>query len=144
MLLLNKQQQIRIDIQPLCVFLKDVARAVGLRENDFSVTLVGNYAIQSLNRKFRKRNSPTDVLSFPAGNVDAFPVLSAEEGPPRLGEIVISAPTARRQARREGHTTEEEIKLLIIHGVLHLMGYDHETDNGKMNRKEYALRAKLL
>ncbi|MCH6554084.1 MAG: rRNA maturation RNase YbeY, partial [Acidobacteria bacterium] len=84
-----------------------------------------------LNRRYRKRSAVTDVLSFSL----------RENG--YLGEVVISAPTARRQARRYRHRVEEEVKLLLLHGVLHLLGYDHETDRGQMARREHTLRRRL-
>lgn len=100
--------------------------------------------MQALNRRFRGKDRPTDVLSFPAGRDRSLWKRIAGEEASDLGEIVISAETAQRQADEEGHSLLEEIKLLIIHGTLHLKGFDHESDGGVMNRKEYALRARLL
>jgi probable rRNA maturation factor len=110
---------------------------------DASVTLafVRDDAIRDLNREFRKNDSATDVLSFPAS-------LRTGTSEPRcddfLGDVVVSADTALAQARQAGHSFEREVSELLIHGVLHLCGYDHEVDNGEMNRLELKLRRKLL
>jgi probable rRNA maturation factor len=87
-----------------------------------------------LNRRFRGKNKPTDVLSFPAipGLMRGF-----------AGDVAISAEIAARNARRLGHTAAEEIEILALHAVLHLAGYDHEQDNGEMERKEAHLRKSL-
>ena len=84
--------------------------------------------MRSLNRDFRHKDKPTDVLSFPS-----------DDG----GDIAISLSIARRNARSLGHPFEDEIKVLLLHGLLHLKGYDHERDNGRMVRREEALRRKL-
>ena len=95
---------------------------------EVSILIAGNRRIQELNRRFRKKNKPTDVLSFPRSPG---------------GDIAISAPIAAQNAARYGHMPAEEIKVLILHGMLHLAGYDHETDNGKMAAREAALRKQL-
>jgi len=92
-----------------------------------------------LNNQYRQINRATDVLSFPAG--DEMPGEGDEQ---YLGDVVISIDTALRQAESAGHSIEREVEELLIHGVLHLCGYDHETDNGQMNRLELKLRRKLL
>lgn len=86
-----------------------------------------------LNRKWRRKDRSTDVLAFPAGGADAG----------FLGDIVISVPFATRQARRRGEPTAGEIDRLLLHGYLHLLGYDHETDRGEMDALEARLRRKL-
>jgi len=92
---------------------------------------VGERAIQTLNRKFLKKNKPTDVLSFPLGE-------KAPDGKYYLGDIVISVPVAFRQAREKGHSLDREMRLLAIHGFLHLLGYDHfagiEEEEQKLHR----------
>ncbi|MCH7765290.1 MAG: rRNA maturation RNase YbeY [Acidobacteria bacterium] len=93
--------------------------------------LADHETVLDLNRAYLAHDYLTDVLSFPL----------RENG--YLGEVVISAPTARRQARRYRHRVEEEVKLLLLHGVLHLLGYDHETDRGQMARREHTLRRRL-
>ncbi len=85
-----------------------------------------------MNLSFRGKDYATDVLSFPAGGDDAF-----------LGDIAISLGRARAQAREFGHTIEQEVQILMLHGVLHLMGHDHETDSGAMARAEKRWRAKF-
>jgi len=84
--------------------------------------------VQELNRRFRRKNKPKDVLSFPR-----------EQG----GDIAISAEIALENARRYGHSAAEEIKILVLHGMLHLSGYDHESDNGRIAAREARLRAQL-
>jgi probable rRNA maturation factor len=98
--------------------------------------------IARLNGKFRGKPKPTDVLSFPANGTEAasFP---NENGAKILGDIAISPQAARRNAKRFGRTLDEEIRILILHGVLHLAGYDHEVDDGEMERIEMCLRKKL-
>ncbi len=93
--------------------------------------------MQALNRNFRGFDRTTDVLSFPAGDS-----ISPGEAP-YLGDVVISVETARRQALRRGSTLPRELRVLALHGYLHLQGYDHETDDGEMRRIEYRFRRKL-
>lgn len=105
--------------------------AAELAHAPFTVAIVSDKAIRELNHSFRKKDYSTDVLSFPAGN------RRTRGGPePGLGDIVISAPTAMRAARDNGWTLEAELRALALHGVLHLLGYDHETDRGQMARAE--------
>jgi len=106
----------------------------------------GDAQVRHLNREFRGKDFATDVLSFPAGDIQAgvrktgdkkrSPVL------PRAGDIAISLPRARAQAKRLGHSTEQEIRILILHGLLHLLGQDHESDDGRMARAEKRWRAR--
>ena len=99
-----------------------------------TVLLTTDEAIRKLNRQFRGKNKATDVLSFPAEGLGA-------EG--MAGDLAISVTTALSQACEQGHSLSTEIKVLILHGLLHLAGYDHETDSGKMARRERLLRARL-
>ena len=100
-----------------------------------SVLLTTDKTIRRLNRDFRGMDKPTDVLSFPARPIP---------GPDELaGDLAISIPTAKRQSIACGHSLSAEVKVLILHGLLHLAGYDHETDAGEMARRERSLRAKL-
>jgi probable rRNA maturation factor len=97
-----------------------------------TVALVGDRRMRALNRTWRGRDAPTDVLSFPAG-----------DGPDpvnHLGDLVISRQAAARQARAEGHPLATELRVLALHGLLHLLGYDHERDSGRMARIERRLR----
>ncbi len=119
--------------QTLARFLTEAQAAVCLR-GQVEVLLTTDKAIRRLNRDFRGIGKTTDVLSFPAGGV------GAEE---MAGELAISVPTALRQAAEQDHALTCELKVLILHGLLHLAGYNHETDEGQMARREKALRAKL-
>ena len=103
---------------------------------ELSIALVGNAKMRTLNAKFRKKDYPTDVLSFPAG--DELPT-----GVRLLGDVVISVEKAREQAKQRGRTLNEEMVTLLIHGVVHLLGYDHERSAkdarimGRLERKIY-------
>jgi probable rRNA maturation factor len=120
----------------LAGFLGLAAEAIGLA-GTVSVLLMGDEQIQELNRDFRRKNKATDVLSFPA--MEAVAV-----GPKRVvGDLAISVETAARQAEEMGHAVDIELKVLTLHGLLHLAGFDHEADSGEMARKERLLRKKL-
>lgn len=114
-------------------FILRSRRAIGLRSR-VNVLVTGNSAIRTLNREFRRKDKPTDVLSFPA---------EGRAGDAFAGEIAISADIAVQNALRLGHSAAAEIKILTLHGLLHLAGFDHERDNGKMARREAQLRRKL-
>jgi probable rRNA maturation factor len=134
----NNQRKIKIDVQSLGEFAREIGRNVPETKNrDFSVAFVSDRRMRELNKKFRNKNKTTDVLSFPSGG-DQF-----EAGENYLGDIVISAEQAARQAQENDLSFELEIRQLILHGVLHLCGYDHETDSGEMNARELELREKL-
>ncbi|MFY9844990.1 MAG: rRNA maturation RNase YbeY [Terriglobales bacterium] len=117
----------------LARFLARACSAAGLKRK-VNVLLTSSAEMKSLNRRFRGKDKPTDVLSFPA-EPDAQNQFA--------GEIAISAEIATKNARALGHAPAEEVKVLVLHGVLHLRGYDHECDNGQMERREKQLRAKL-
>jgi probable rRNA maturation factor len=112
-------------------FLRSAAEAVGLT-GEFSVLLAGDERLRALNLQFRGLDKPTDVLSFPALQDPA----NGEQG----GDLAISLETAAVQAAAHGHTLQIEVKVLILHGLLHLAGYDHERDRGRMRRRETLLR----
>ncbi|MGH9415892.1 MAG: rRNA maturation RNase YbeY [Terriglobales bacterium] len=105
----------------------EAGRALGLR-GTVSVRLMDDAAIRALNRRFLGHDWPTDALSFP----------SAQR--PHVGDLAVSVATARRQARQHGHALDVELRILLLHGLLHLAGYDHERDQGQMRRRERALR----
>lgn len=132
-LVILKKRVVGLSEAVLARFLTRARRVAGLKGN-VNVLITSSREIQSLNRRFRGKNKATDVLSFPAlesaGNAFA-------------GDIAISADVAAQGARRFGHKTADEIKILALHGVLHLAGYDHENDKGEMARKEQQLRKKL-
>ena len=106
---------------------------------DVSIAFVDDEAMKTLNRQFRHKNKTTDVLTFPADETYGDP---NRRGRP-LGDIVISIDQARRQAADEKHSAATEVRYLILHGILHALGYDHETDNGEMNALELNLRESL-
>lgn len=114
-------------------FVARAQRSARLR-GSVDVLLAGSPALRALNRRFRGKNQPTDVLSFPAG-----------KGPRNgfAGDIAISVDIAKQNAKRLGHATAEEIKILCLHGLLHLAGFDHEHDQGQMAKKERSLRRRL-
>ena len=123
----------------LARFANKAQRAAGL-SGEVNILLTGDSEMQRLNLQFRHKDKPTDVLSFPADG--SFP--AAGIGAEKLaGDLAISVPTARKQAIEQGHSLSTEIKVLILHGLLHLAGHDHEADEGKMARRERQLRAKL-
>lgn len=95
--------------------------ALGLSGAELSILLTGDREIHDLNLRYRGKNKPTDVLSFPQNDMEP-----AEGAPRVLGDVVISVETTRRQAAEKGHSFEREMAILLIHGVLHLIGYDHE------------------
>jgi probable rRNA maturation factor len=110
------------------------ARARG----DLSIAIVSDRRMRALNRQFRGKDAVTDVLSFPSD-----PSTSLRAGGRRfLGDIVIAAGVSKRQAREAGHSAPVELKILALHGLLHLLGYDHESDDGRMARAEARLRRK--
>jgi probable rRNA maturation factor len=123
--------------QTLARFLKLAQMAVGLK-GQVTVLLTTDEAIRGLNRRFRGKNKATDVLSFPVDRPN-----QGSDADRAAGDIAISVTTALCQAHEQGHPLWTEIKVLILHGLLHLAGFDHETDNGKMARRELLLRARL-
>ena len=105
-----------------------------------SIAIVDDANVRRLNRTYRRRDYATDVLSFPAGDPPAG--TAAIPHPGFLGDIVIARGVARRKAREAGHSELTELRLLALHGLLHLLGYDHERDQGQMDRVERRLRRK--
>ena len=121
-------------------FLARAQSAVGLA-GEVHVLLADDSTMKRLNKTFRGKNKATDVLSFPAGPSTVF---FGEPGCPELaGDLAISLETAARQAVRYGHTLGEEVRILLLHGLLHLAGFDHENDQGEMAAREAELRQKL-
>jgi probable rRNA maturation factor len=116
-------------------FLTQAQDAVSLR-GEVTVLLTTDETIRDLNQRFRGKNRPTDVLSFPAEK-------HARVQEKTAGDIAVSVDTARRQGTACDHSLRTELKILILHGLLHLAGYDHETDRGQMHRRERQLRARL-
>lgn len=130
-LLLDRQRRRRIDRRRVTRTLEGAARALRV-SGSLALVCAGDGTLRRLNRSYRGKDRPTDVLSFPAGG--------GEEG---LGDVLISVPTAERNARRFGRSLAQELDLLALHGFLHLLGYDHERDDGAMDRLEGRLRQRL-
>jgi probable rRNA maturation factor len=124
----------------LARFLREAQLALRLR-GQVTVLLTTDKTIRRLNRQFRRKDKATDVLSFPS--LTHVSKNGRDGGPVILGDVAISVHTARKQAVAMGHALGAEIKVLMLHGLLHLGGYDHETDDGEMARREERLRAKL-
>ena len=130
---LNRQRQLKIDWKGVGLFCARLLQSLGQPDRALSVVFVGPQEIRSMNRCYRGKDYPTDVLSFSYGRIKM-------EGRSFLGEIVIAPAIAVNHAIRYGITPEKEIRKLLAHGTLHLLGYDHERDNGQMNR----MQAKLM
>jgi probable rRNA maturation factor len=143
----NHQRIVRVNLPALERFLQQVKTEIGLGKDCVAIRLIGNPEMARLNETYRKKNGVTDVLSFPVAADSAKPgtlrqqVQKARGG--FLGDIAIAPKVARRNAKSLGRQLPEELKVLILHGVLHLLGYDHETDRGEMERIEMRLRRKL-
>jgi len=135
---INLQSDIEINTASYREFAAELVTEVDeARGRSFSVAFVSDSRMKELNLFFRGKDSTTDVLSFPY-EPDEF-----DPNKDNLGDIVVSAETASSQAAENDLTLEGEIRQLILHGVLHLCGYDHETDNGEMNKRELELRGQL-
>ena len=115
------------------------AGAVPTPVSEISIAFVDDRVMRRLNREFRNRPTTTDVLTFDFDPADASPGASGHP----LGEIVISVEQARRQARRERHSLATEVRYLVLHGLIHALGFDHETDSGQMDELETAVRRRL-
>lgn len=136
--IINQQKTIEINSKNFDSFsLETINIITESKGKSATIVLVNDIEIQKLNNQFRNKNSPTDVLSFP-NETDEF-----EQSEDYLGDIVISIEQAKKQAIENSLSLELEIKQLILHGILHLCGYDHETDKGEMNKLELELREKL-
>ncbi len=129
--ILNRQRRRRVGAARLRRVLG--AAAASLRVGgELALVLTGDRAIRTLNARYRKQDEPTDVLSF-----------RGEGGALGLGDVVISVETAERNARALGRSLAQELDMLALHGLLHVLGYDHETDDGAMDRVEGRLRRRL-
>lgn len=133
----NRQHKVAIDDQTVVEFLDHIAVDLAKRR-EFAVLVSSDDVVRAANRRFRGVSKTTDVLSFPDGEDD------------RLGDILIAAGRAQQQARQFQLSIEDELKTLALHGLLHLMGHDHETDDGEMReletnlRKRYGLQSGLI
>jgi probable rRNA maturation factor len=159
-MILNRQRRIRIPMGKLRKFLSRAQRQLRLPADSVTVCLVTDAEIAHWNRAYRRKPGATDVLSFPAGGdrsrrrrsperahalpSASLPLSPTQDGSPRyLGDIAIAPSVAERNARLIGRKLGNELCTLILHGLLHLMGYDHETDTGQMDRRERQLRRTL-
>jgi probable rRNA maturation factor len=136
-MIVNRQRRVPVAIPPLQDFYERARREMKFPPESVTIQLISDDAMARLNRTFRKKRGPTDVLSFPANG--AKPGAQSES----VGDIAISPETARRNARRFARSLADELRILILHGMIHLAGFDHETDHGEMDRLERRLRRKL-
>ena len=121
----------RFPKREIVTFARSVLRHLDVDAEDVAIAFVDDASMRKLNRQFRRKDKTTDVLTFPG------------DEPTHLGDIVISLEQARRQAADEKHSLATEVRYLIVHGILHALGYDHETDEGEMNALELDVRAKV-
>jgi rRNA maturation RNase YbeY len=112
------------------------------KQPEVSVVFLNQQQMQKYNHQYRKKNYPTDVLSFPADFSGARASLPADD--PYLGDILLCVDKAQENAAAAGHSINREVQILLLHGVLHLLGYDHETDHGEMDALEGKLRKRLI
>ncbi len=169
-MVVNSQTKVPLDLADVRAFVRKLREVLRLERQHFNVCFVDDSSVQRLNAEFRGKGKPTDVLSFPWTPGEAslqtdepgFGKHSSKSQVPSirpsgslgreirwgdefkffLGDIAISAETARRNAALAGHSTRREIRVLILHGLLHLLGYDHERDHGEMTRLELSLRGR--
>ncbi len=134
----NRQRKVTIDSERWRRFTEKALKVVPADGAGVTVAFVSDRLMRELNRMWRHKVGTTDVLSFPSAQ-DEFEKVEGSS----LGDVVISVEQAERQAKANGLEVDEEISQLILHGLLHLCGYDHETDNGEMNRLELRLRKRL-
>ena len=141
-MILNRQRRVRIPHAELNRFLAAARKRLRIREGSLTIALVTDGQMKRWNNAFRGKNRPTDVLSFPADDSrrKRSPEAAAHS---YMGDIAIAPAVARINARRFGRAFATEMRILILHGILHLMGYDHETDQGQMERREARLRREL-
>jgi probable rRNA maturation factor len=136
--IINRQRTRKINTKEWCDFSEQALGAIDATGRTATIVFVSDNAIRKLNREFCGKNYATDVLSFPE-HAEAF----EKPGESQLGEVVISVERAAAQAKENGLTFANEVQQLILHGLLHLAGYDHESDHGQMNRLELKLRKTL-
>ena len=153
-MVLNHQKKVRVDTARLGAFLEGILGELNLSSAEVAIAFVSETEIAKWNKKYLNKTGPTDVLSFPAlsrHRVERFTRTKAKprKRPPAsggwLGDVAISPETARRYAQKNGRSFDDELRVLMLHGVLHLLGYDHEspTDHGAMDRVEQKLRRRL-
>lgn len=134
----NRQRKVPVDCERWQAFVVKAIRVLPVKTTGLTVAFVSDRAMSKLNRLWRRKRGTTDVLSFPAVQ-DEFEKMEGTS----LGDVVISLEQAARQAKENHLSADQEIAQLILHGLIHLCGYDHSTDNGEMDRLELRLRRKL-
>lgn len=139
----NRQRRVKVALKPLEHFLDQIRKELKLKNAEVSVALVSDAEMARLNETYRGKKGPTDVLSFPPAKPRSPAGRWSLIADRFLGHIAIAPETAARYAKKNGRTLRIELPVLMLHGVLHLLGYDHETDRGQMNRIEQRLRRRL-
>lgn len=134
----NRQRKLPLDNERWQKFVESTWRVIPTKAEGVTVAFVSDRAMRELNRLWRHKQGTTDVLSFPVEQ-DEFEKAEGSS----LGDVVISVEQAARQAKENGLTLDQEIAQLILHGLIHLCGYDHSTDDGEMNQLELRLRRRL-
>jgi probable rRNA maturation factor len=160
-MIVNRQRRVPVAVKPLEDFFERVRRELRFASESVTVELISDAAMARLNRSFRNKRGPTDVLSFPANGTRPNQETERVRAPRAVaiglalarrrlgarqsyvGDIAISPETARRNARRFSRTLPAEMRILILHGMIHLAGFDHENDHGEMDRLERRLRRRL-
>jgi probable rRNA maturation factor len=157
-MIVNRQSRISVPLRELDKFLVRARRRLRLPKDSLTVCLVTDAEIARWNRAYRGKSGPTDVLSFAtnaprtkrtrerngrARKADLLGAAVANHSAQYIGDIAIAPAVAKRNASRFGRTFDDEMRILILHGILHLMGYDHEADDGQMERQENKLRREL-
>ena len=125
---------VRLNLSVIAALTRNILSEVHESSSDISLTFVGDRQMHRLNKRFRQKDRTTDVLAFATRDARRRPVRRGHAGP--LGDVVISVPTAARQASRESRSLDEEIVALLVHGVLHLCGYDHERSRAEATRMQ--------
>jgi probable rRNA maturation factor len=141
----DRQRCVVVDVVSLERFAERVRRELGFPPESVAVQLVSEAAMKRLNWTFRRKRGSTDVLSFPARPSNGTPVRGRRpvKRDAYVGDIAISPQMARRNARRDVRSLQDELRVLLLHGMIHLAGYDHETDQGQMQRLETKLRLRF-
>ncbi|MEM8964354.1 MAG: rRNA maturation RNase YbeY [Acidobacteriota bacterium] len=141
-----------LDLRAIRPWIRDLVAELAPTATSFGVRLTSDRDVRGVNFTYRQRDKSTDVLSFPGAletprgysgdDPDESP--SFDDGEIHLGDVIIAVPTARRQARVADHDLATELRILVLHGILHCLGYDHERDDGTMERREAELRRQWL
>ena len=141
----NRQRRIPLSVRTYKTLAEKILLELGRPDAEIGLSFIGDRGIRSLNRIYRGKDRPTDVLSFSLAHSSRLKRSARDLPPLFLGDVVISVPTARRQASARQHSLKREIAWLMTHGVLHLLGYDHESskDADRMRRKERAVLRRL-